>query len=102
MIIPNGVIGLKGHTIDLDNIDSVPTWFSRWPIEKQKREAVAFNDRYKVVETCGTCTEPLIAEEVLAHKMAHVPSRSRAFVRTIMALPVDIRDETLKYVGELV
>ena len=99
---PNGPTGtLKGHVFDPAVDSSMPTFTRFWSPERREREAKEMTERYRIVESCDVCHEPLIAEEVLAHKMNHVPSRIRAQVRTVMAMEPDDRKSLLQAVHSL-
>ena len=101
-MISNGPVGtLKGHVFDPEVADSMPTFARSWSQERREREAKEMTARYKIVETCDVCHEPLIAEELLAHKMNHVPSKIRAMVRTVMALEPSDRKAVLETVRSL-
>lgn len=102
-MILNGPEGsLKGHTFDVNKPESLPRYLRALnnPNE-QLRQAMALNDRYRIVDTCNECGHVLIAEEVAAHRMDHVPSKLRAFVRTLMAVPEEDRQQIIKWVTRL-
>lgn len=99
---------LKGHKFDPEKPESLPGFFfvtrngqRVYSKERIEQEAIALTNRYEIVETCKECGELLIAEEILAHKMNHVPSTIRHLVRTLMAVSPKIRSEILAIVKEL-
>lgn len=103
-MILNGENGSrKGHVIDLEKRETVPTFFygPNYNDARRELEATQMNERYAIVEHCKICKEPLIAEEVLAHKMNHIDGTIRHWVRTIMALNAETREAVLAVVKEL-
>lgn len=93
--------GLKGHVFDPKIPESLPGWMASFDDARKAREAETLTERYRVLEDCKECSRPLIAEEVLAHKMNHLPDRVRSLVRTVMAADVDVRDETIAALAAL-
>ena len=104
-IIPNHGADstLKGHVFSLDDPTSIPGWLhaKNWPQERKEVEVKALNERYRVVAICPTCKRKLVAVEHLAHMMNHVPSRQRAFVRTLMAMSPADRKAVIESCKEL-
>ena len=103
MFQPNGPEGsLKGHVFDALDLSSLPHYVTvMTDPARVLREVAALNERYRIVAHCPTCNRALIAEEHLAHLMKHVPSRSRALVRTLIATSPEIRKEVLAAVADL-
>ena len=90
---------MKGHTFSLDDESGLPSPLqdaSRrarrlaplTPAVKQ-REVAALNERYRVLYKCPLCEAagveyPVIAEEVVAHRLSHENATVRAMVQTIL------------------
>lgn len=101
-MILNGVNGtMKGHVFDPEKPESMPTFIRRKGMEEQKRWAARETERYTVVELCKTCGRALIAEEVLAHRLNHVPTHLRPLARMIADLNAEDRAELLKIVKKV-
>jgi methionine salvage enolase-phosphatase E1 len=47
--------------------------------------------RWRVAATCAECGEELVAEEVVAHRLGHVPEGVRSLARDLTALPIGDR-----------
>lgn len=102
MILNGPENSIKGHVFDPNKPDSLPRYVRVMPsVDDQMREIKVLNNRYQIVETCEACGSVLIAEEALAHKMDHAPSRIRAMVRTLIATPPEDRQQIIEWVNKL-
>lgn len=93
----NGVDGsMKGHVFDPAKPGSMPTYMRKKPMDEQRAWATKETERYAVAEMCKACGEALIAMEVLAHRLNHVPSHLRPLARMIAGLNAEDRAELMK------
>lgn len=93
--------GLKGHVFDPEDQDSIPSHITKLqavnPV-RAVRELKALQERYKVVEKCKECDEPLIAEEIPSHYMSfHVSDEARSLVRMMANVEPDVRKEVIAF-----
>ena len=94
-------LSLKGHTFDPRKPESLPDYLRELKPEVQATRAAELNERYRIVETCAACQEPLIAEELMAHRLSHVSGGARAMVGTILNQTPEVQRETLALLKEL-
>ena len=94
--------GFKGHKFGYDIADSIPGYMQNKLPEQIVAWCEQMNERYAIVQNCAICEEPLIKEEVLAHRLAHEHSTVRSLVGTVMGQPVDHQKRTLEVLKELI
>lgn len=115
-IVPNGhkigdYVTLVGHKFDASNDSTLPSHLqdatrqragkAPFSMDRKREEADRLNKRYAVAETCK-CGRPLIAEEVLPHKLSHAPdSTVKTLVATVMQHPPEVRKQTLEFLKEV-
>lgn len=63
----------KGVIFTGPHDDRLPTVAQRMPEERRLAYIDEHNKRYKIVEECSECSEPLIAEELTQHYIDHIP-----------------------------
>lgn len=102
---------IKGHVFDPADDATLPDYMKNGnrqarrlpvltPAEKQA-QAAALTARYAIVDTCKECKEPLIAEEVVAHRLSHENGTVRSMVGTVLQQSSDNQLRTLAVLNEL-
>ena len=66
---------LKGHVFDAENPETLPSFIARASVEDRRKFAEAETERYRIVEECSRCGEPLTNGEQIPHRMTHEPAR---------------------------
>jgi hypothetical protein len=92
---------IKGHVFDPNIHDSLPTFVLRMSADKQVHWAERETQRYRIVEHCKMCKRPLIAEEIQAHKLNHIPYTLRPLARMLLNFPPKTLAELFKLVKEV-
>ena len=109
---PNGHNGtLVGHRFDHRQPDSMPGALyhrdgnARFSSEVMATKAAELTEHYAIVETCSQCSpsRPLIASEVLAHRLKHAPNSTvRSMVATVLQQSPENQKLVLEMLKELV
>lgn len=102
---------IKGHVFNPADDASLPDYMKngnrqarRLPVltpEEKQAQAQALTERYAIVETCKACKEPLIAEEVIAHRLSHEHGAVRSMVGTVLQQSREHQERTLAVLTEL-
>jgi hypothetical protein len=61
--------------------------------ERRAQWVAENNKRWAIVGQCMECGRDLVAEEVVPHRLNHVPDRLRSLARDVAALPIETRLE---------
>jgi len=73
----------------------------RLSLEQQQDWVAEFNTRWAIVDTCETCKGPLIADELISHRMKHVPDAYRPVLRMLFDFPPDQRAAIMALLTDL-
>lgn len=57
--------------------------------------------RYAIVHHCPHCGEPVVAEEIIGHRLIHTTDNARAVIRSVLAMTPEEIAEVVAVVREL-
>lgn len=95
-----------GHVCDPMNPETLPPFVADIKdMTRRTKVALEVTKRYELAGWCEKCSprRPLIAEEVLAHRLKHAPNSTvRSLVGTVMQHNPDIQRQALELLKEIV
>jgi len=102
---------IKGHVFDPSDDSTLPDYMKngnrqarRLPVmsaEEKKAQAAALTARYAIALECKECKEPLIAEEVVQHRLNHESGAVRSMVGTVLQQSRECQERTLAVLTDL-
>ena len=87
-------MSLKGR--DFNDLELQPRSIREGDPNERKAWIYEQNERWKIVDECDQCGRPLVAEEVVSHRMNHVPELLRPLARDMVRLTPEQRVELMR------